>query len=312
MFPHVDDLPQETSMWLAWSGQDTVMSHHIWYTIDWLGTQQYKWPVSVSRSRVLLSLLTFPQASPEPSHHRGGWAWLNLFFLTPNTWFFHQPSNSQHRPPIVHWLLISYLWSQGPCHRLRYQDSPDIRCQPCGSRHSYFWPSNWKWEFPWPHLHAQYHIELATELRKTYTYCPQNNIQEKTQKQCNGRAMEGKERVQVWGAFMPQRTAPSHHHHWSPPISSLNARIYGVLFFNFDWGFLQQGYWLNLWAVMTDLNPSALPSPYRWRSCKPWIPLLIMSANPFSPWNILVPIKDKNSKIFRTLGPWTRKRIKYG
>ena len=80
MFPHVDDLPQETSMWLAWSGQDTVMSHHIWYTIDWLGTQQYKWPVSISRSRVLLSLLTFPQASPEPSHHRGGWAWLSLFF----------------------------------------------------------------------------------------------------------------------------------------------------------------------------------------------------------------------------------------
>ena len=161
MFPHVDDLPQETSMWLAWSGQDTVMSHHIWYTIDWLGTQQYKWPVSVSRSRVLLSLLTFPQASPEPSHHRGGWAWLNLFFLTPNTWFFHQPSNSQHRPPIVHWLLISYLWSQGPCHRLRYQECPDLRCQPSEVRAlsvlelSCFWPSDWNSKFPWLHLHAQ-------------------------------------------------------------------------------------------------------------------------------------------------------------
>lgn len=53
-------------------------------------------------------------------------------------------------------------------------------------------------------------IELATELRKTYTYCPQNNIQEKTQKQCNGRAMEGKERVGVCGAFMPQRAQHPH------------------------------------------------------------------------------------------------------
>ena len=48
-------------------------------------------------------------------------------------------------------------------------------------------------------------IEPATELRKTYTYCPQINILEKTQKQWNGRDMQDKGRVEVWWAFMPQR-----------------------------------------------------------------------------------------------------------
>ena len=105
-------------------------------------------------------------------------------------------------------------------------------------------------------------INPVTELRKTYTYCPQNNTQEKTQKQCNARDMEGKERVEMWGVFMPQSTAPSHHQHWFPPISSLNARIYGVSFFHFievsfnrdiDWIF---GQW---WLISTPV-PSLLPT----------------------------------------------------
>ena len=64
------------SMWDAWSRQYTMMSQPIWYTIDWLGTQQHRERVRVSRSRTLLSLLTTPQASPEPSNHRGGWVWV--------------------------------------------------------------------------------------------------------------------------------------------------------------------------------------------------------------------------------------------
>ena len=159
MFPHVDDLPQETSMWLAWSGQDTVMSHHIWYTIDWLGTQQYRELGRVSRSRVLLWLLTSLQASPEPSNHRRGWVWDfpdTKYMVFPPTIQFPAPN----RPPIVHWLLISYLWSQGRCHRLRYQECPDLRCQPSEVRAlsvlelSCFWTSDWKWNFP-PYLHSQ-------------------------------------------------------------------------------------------------------------------------------------------------------------
>lgn len=53
-------------------------------------------------------------------------------------------------------------------------------------------------------------IKPATELMKPYTYCPRNNIQEKTQKRWNGRAIEGKERVEVWWAFMPQRAQHPH------------------------------------------------------------------------------------------------------
>ena len=64
------------SMWDAWSRQYTMMSQPIWYTIDWLGTRQHRERVRVSRSRTLLSLLTTPQASPEPSNHRGGWVWV--------------------------------------------------------------------------------------------------------------------------------------------------------------------------------------------------------------------------------------------
>ena len=64
------------SMWVAWSRQYTMMSQAIWYTIDWLRTRQYSERVSVSRSRGLLLLLTAPQASPEPSNHRGGWVWV--------------------------------------------------------------------------------------------------------------------------------------------------------------------------------------------------------------------------------------------
>ena len=82
------------SLWVAWSGQYTVMSQPIWCTIDWLGTQQHRELGRVSRSRVLLWLVTSPQASPEPSNHRRGWVW--VFFLALNRWFLHQLPSSQH------------------------------------------------------------------------------------------------------------------------------------------------------------------------------------------------------------------------
>ena len=61
----------------GWPGQDkTVTSKSIWCTIDWLGTWHYRELERLSRSRVLLSLLTSPYASPEPSNHRRGWVWV--------------------------------------------------------------------------------------------------------------------------------------------------------------------------------------------------------------------------------------------
>ena len=70
------------------------MSQPIWYTIDCLGTRKNRELVRASRSRVLLSLFTSPQALHEPSNHRGGGSGI---LLTPNTWFFHQSSKPQPR-----------------------------------------------------------------------------------------------------------------------------------------------------------------------------------------------------------------------
>ena len=127
------------SLWVAWSGQYTVMSQPIWCTIDWLGTQQHRELGRVSRSRVLLWLVTSPQASPEPSNHRREWIWGfpgTKYMVFPSTIQFPTPSG----PPTVHWLLIPYLWSQGQW--LRYPECPDFRGQPCVLKLSCFWPSD--------------------------------------------------------------------------------------------------------------------------------------------------------------------------
>ena len=64
------------------------MSQPIWCTIDWLGTQKYRELGRVSRSRVLLWVLTSLQASPEPSNHRRGWVcicfWHHIHGFSPN------------------------------------------------------------------------------------------------------------------------------------------------------------------------------------------------------------------------------------
>ena len=109
-----DDLPEDTSLWVAKSEQDTVMSQPIWCTIDWLGTQQYRELGRVSRSRVLLWLFTSLQASPEPSNHRRGWVWVFSWHWIHGFYTNHPIPNIQ-QAATVHWLLIPYLWSLGQC-----------------------------------------------------------------------------------------------------------------------------------------------------------------------------------------------------
>ena len=65
------------------------------------------------------------------------------FFLALNTWFFPQPSNS-HTQPAAHCPLTSDTVSveSGPMPRLRYQECPNFRCQPCVLKLSCLWPSD--------------------------------------------------------------------------------------------------------------------------------------------------------------------------
>ena len=63
-----DDFPQDTSMCVAWSGQDTVMPQLIWYTIDWLGTRKYTenwWQCPGPGSHFLYSPLPKPHMGPQ-------------------------------------------------------------------------------------------------------------------------------------------------------------------------------------------------------------------------------------------------------
>ena len=130
----------------GWPGQDKIMScpntSDIWYTVDWLGTRQYRELGRVSRSRLLLSFwpLPRPYLSPHISGEResGFFPGTKYMAFTPSTKF-----PTTNGAPTVHWLLIPYLWSQGQCHRLRYQECPDFRCQPCVLELSCFRPSDW-------------------------------------------------------------------------------------------------------------------------------------------------------------------------
>ena len=148
-------LGQDRKMWVAWSGQYTVMSQLIWYTIYWLGTQQYRELVRISRSRVLLSLHTSPRCT---------WALTSQGrvsqgeSISPDTKgvvfppIIHFPT--PNGPPPVLWFLIPCLWSQGRCPRLGSQDFPDFRCQLHVFELSCFWISDWNLKFPC-YLHAQ-------------------------------------------------------------------------------------------------------------------------------------------------------------
>ena len=142
------------SMYVAWSRQESVTSQPIWCTIDWLGTRQYRELERLSRSKVLLWLLTSPQASPEPSNHRRGWVcicfWHHIHGFSPN----HPIPNTQQAS---HCPLISDTISveSGPMPRLRYQECPDFRGQPCVLELSCFWTSDWNSKIMWLQVHGQ-------------------------------------------------------------------------------------------------------------------------------------------------------------
>ena len=190
-------LPQHTSMWVASSGQACqVTSHLIRY---WFARNL----------RIQITGKSFWETCPTfTTYLSPSFMWalksqgkVNLvFFLTWNTWFLHK-----HHPvpntqgvnhsqltsntvsvelvliPQVEGSILSWLQISAMCSRVTHALDQVTKS---GSFHG-------------PTSMLNISIKPATELMKTYTYCPQNNIQEKTQKWWNGRAIEGKERVEV-------------------------------------------------------------------------------------------------------------------
>ena len=81
----------------GWPGQDKILSCHNPFDtlLILLGTQKYRWLVRVSGCSVPLSLLTSPQASPEPSNtedSESGFFHDTKYVVSPPT-----PSSSQHQ-----------------------------------------------------------------------------------------------------------------------------------------------------------------------------------------------------------------------
>ena len=175
-------------MWVAKSGQHIVMPQLIWYTIDWLGAQQYRELVRVSRSRVLWSLHTSPQDSPEPSNHRGGWVWVSLFLLTPNMWFLHQASNLKH--PTGHPLSTDFWYRicgvRADATGWGNKAALSIDASHVFSRYHASNQVTQTWNFHDSTSMLKKSIKLVTKLRKPLLNYSQINVQEKTQKEWNG------------------------------------------------------------------------------------------------------------------------------
>ena len=105
------------------------------------------------QTRVSLSLLTSPQASREASNHREGEPG---FFLTPNTWIFHQLSNSQQSRgrwlSVNIWYYICGVSADATGWVMKTVLTSDASHV---DSHYHVLPSDWKWHFLWPQYHAQ-------------------------------------------------------------------------------------------------------------------------------------------------------------
>ena len=154
------------------------MSQHIWYTIDWLGTQKYRKLVRVSRSWVSLSLLTSPQASCESSNHKGGWVWVFSWYQMIGFSNNYSVPNSQGED---HWKMTSDTISVVllPMPQVSYQDCPVFRCQPCVLVFHASDQETESWAFHDPNSMLKYSIESVAKLRKPLTHCPHIKVQDK-------------------------------------------------------------------------------------------------------------------------------------
>ena len=229
------------------------MSQPIWYTIDWLGTRQYREWFRVSRSRDLLSLLSSPQASPEPSNHRGGWVW---GFSWHQICGFSTTTHSQHptgRPVSI-----------------------ELGYHICGvSADATDWGIQTTQTSDPSHVFSSHHVsEQVTEtrnfhstsmlknsikpvnkLRKTYSLFSEK-LRNSEMKEILGHGCSGV----GWSLHALLSRAPSPHDCFFPP-----DKLSEPIFMDLYWGFTQKSYGLNCQPVVTDLRLSALLSPQKSR-----------------------------------------------
>ena len=101
--------------------------------------------------------------------------------------------------------------------------------------------------------------------------------------------------------------------HWTLTLLSCDTTPkapWMPIFMDFHWGFTKQAYWLNPWPVVIVLNPSALPSPQRWKKFKPLITpsmtfLITSIIERFSGallWLVSRPMKDSRFQEFQEAG----------
>ena len=150
-----------------------MKSQPIWYSIDWLGTRQYRERVRVSRSRGLLSLLTSPQASPELQITEEGES--GVF---PDTKYVEPTAQC---PLTLDTISVELVLMP----RLRYRDCPDFSASRVFSSYHVSEQVTETRNFHSTSM-LKNSVKPVNKLRKTLIHCSQSNIQEKTQKQWNG------------------------------------------------------------------------------------------------------------------------------
>ena len=247
------------SMWVAWSRHYTMTSQTIWYTIDWLGTWQYREQVRVSRSRGLLLLLTAPQASPEPSNHRGGWVWV---------FSWHQICGLSNNHPIPN------TQQAAQCPLTLDTISGELVLMPqveVSSLPRLLMPAKCSWVIKFLNKWLKLEIStlppcsktqsnqlinsgkvLFTVLRVTYGKKLRNTeMQGMFWHWCSGVG---------WSLHAFLSRAPSPHDRLAPP-----DKLSEPIFMDLYWGFTQDSYVLNRQPVVTDRRLSALFSPQRSR-----------------------------------------------
>ena len=149
----------------------------MWYTTDWLGTRKYRELVRFSRSRVLFSLFTSPQALHEPSNHRRGWVW-----DFPDTkYMVFPPTMETSSQGIDHCQLTSDTISVElvPMPQVEVPRLSWLQMQPCGLTLSCSDQETESWTFHDPNSMPKNSIEPSTKLRKPLTHCPHFKVEDK-------------------------------------------------------------------------------------------------------------------------------------
>lgn len=154
-------------------------------------------------------------------------------------------------------------------------------------------------------------INPVTEIRKTYTYCPLRIIYRR--KLRNNAMQETWRTKKEWRceecscprAQHPHITSIGSTHKLSECPEFMEFHSFTLLRFP-SIVILIESLGSDNWS-----QPQCPPFFLHMKEFQTFNSITDYVSQSFSPWNILVPMKDKNSKIFRSLGPWTRKRIKY-